>query len=117
MSKAARAATLTGAVAVLSLMFARGVAAKPSHCIADCKGDIQSCLALVPPNKDCTGTKAEKRACRKNLSAQRKDCRSLTKLCKQQNPSTSGTCTTPGNPDCGTFLTEWGSYGSVNGQF
>jgi DNA-binding beta-propeller fold protein YncE len=98
-------------------MFARGVAAKPSHCIADCKGDIQDCLALIPTSKDCTGTKAEKRACRKNLAAQRKDCRSITKLCKQQNPSTSGTCTTPGTPDCGTFLTEWGSYGSGNGQF
>ena len=29
----------------------------------------------------------------------------------------SGTCTTPGTSDCGTFLTEWGSYGSGNGQF
>jgi streptogramin lyase len=117
MSKAGRSAVLAVAVAVLSLMFARGVAAKPSHCINDCKQDIKSCLGLVPPNRDCTGTKPEKRACRKNLAAQRKSCRSLTKLCKQQNPSTSGTCTTPGTSACGAFLTEWGSYGSGNGQF
>ena len=117
MSKADRSAAPTVAVVVLSLMFARGVAATPSHCTKDCKQDIENCLELVPPNKDCTGTRAAKRACRKNLAAQRKNCHSVTKLCKQQNPSVSGTCTTPGTSDCGTFLTEWGSYGSGNGQF
>ena len=42
--------------------------------------DIENCLELVPPNKDCTGTRAAKRACRKNLAAQRKNCHSVTKL-------------------------------------
>ena len=67
-------------------------AAAPSHCRKDCKQDIRNCLALVPKNKDCTGTKAEKRACRKMYAAQRKACHGLVKLCKQQNPSMSGTC-------------------------
>src|SRR5437762_1297840 len=82
------AAAMVGAV----LMLVGGAAAKVSHCRKDCKQDIKSCLALVPPNKDCTGTKAEKKGCRKTRAAQRKTCRSFTKLCKQQNPSTSGTC-------------------------
>src|SRR5206468_2799683 len=68
------------------------VAAKPSHCRKDCKQDIKNCLGLVPPNKNCTGTKAEKKACRKNYATQRKTCRGLPKLCKQQNPNTSGVC-------------------------
>src|SRR5437667_3397189 len=73
-------------------MLAGGAAAKASHCRKDCKQDIKSCLALLPPNQDCTGTKAAKQGCRQTHAAQRKTCRSLTKLCKQQNPSTSGTC-------------------------
>src|SRR5439155_5993903 len=87
------------AIALLALGGVRGVAeasggvtAKPSHCRKDCKQDIKNCLALVPKNKDCTGTKAEKKACRKMNAAQRKTCRSFVKLCKQQNPSMSGTC-------------------------
>ena len=82
------AAAMVGAV----LMLAGGAAAKASHCRKDCKQDIKSCLALVPPNKDCTGTKPEKKGCRKTHAGQRKTCHSLTKLCQQQNPSTSGTC-------------------------
>src|SRR5437762_5036969 len=74
------------------LMLAGGAAAKASHCRKDCKQDIKSCLALLPPNQDCTGTKAEKQGCRQTHAAQRKTCRSLTKLCKQQNLSMSGTC-------------------------
>jgi len=76
----------------LVLMLAGGGAAQASHCRRDCQQDIKSCLALVPPNKECTGTKAEKKGCRKTHAAQRKHCRSLTKLCEQQNPSMSGTC-------------------------
>ena len=76
----------------LVLMLAGGGAAQASHCRKDCQQDIKSCLALVPPNKECTGTKAEKKGCRKTHAAQRKHCRSLTKLCEQQNPSMSGTC-------------------------
>src|SRR5438445_2945245 len=74
------------------LMLAGGAAAKASHFRKDCKQDIKICLAPVPPNKDCTRTKAEKRGCRKTHAAQRKTCHSLTKLCQQQNPSMSGTC-------------------------
>src|SRR5438552_12209329 len=84
----ARRLAMVGAV----LMLASGAAAKASHCRKDCKQDIKSCLALLPPNQDCTGTKAAKQGCRQTHAAQRKTCRSLTKLCKQQNPSTSGTC-------------------------
>jgi hypothetical protein len=73
-------------------MLAGEVAAKPSHCRKDCKHDIGSCRALVPPNKDCTGTKEQRKACRKAHAGQRKACRSLVKLCEQQNPSMSGTC-------------------------
>jgi len=73
-------------------MLAGVAAAQASHCRKDCQQDIKSCLALVPPNKECTGTKAEKKGCRKTHAAQRKHCRSLTKLCEQQNPSMSGTC-------------------------
>src|SRR6059036_3691731 len=76
----------------LVLMLAGVAAAQASHCRKDCQQDIKSCLALVPPNKECTGTKAEKKGCRKTHAAQRKHCRSLTKLCEQQNPSMSGTC-------------------------
>src|SRR6266566_655195 len=79
-------------LAVTTLFDVWEVAAKPSHCRKDCKQDIKNCLALVPPNKNCTGTKAEKKACRKNYATQRKTCRSLPKLCKQQNPDTSGVC-------------------------
>ena len=85
-------AALAGATVCLVLMLAGEVAAKPSHCRKDCKQDIKNCLALVPKNKDCTGTKAEKKACRKMNAAQRKTCRSLVKRCKQQNPGTSGVC-------------------------
>src|SRR5205807_2112134 len=95
-----------------NLILAGGVAAKPSHCAKDCKQDIKNCLGLVPPNKNCTGTKAEKKACRKNYATQRKTCRSLTKLCKQQNPSMSGTCllsstttTSTTTPTTSPFLT------------
>src|SRR5579862_246030 len=85
-------ATLALATVGLVLLLAGGVAAKPSHCAKDCKQDIISCLALVPTNKSCTGTKAEKRACRRMYAAQRKACRGMVKVCKQQNPSLSGTC-------------------------
>src|SRR5437667_5105237 len=76
----------------LVLMLAGVAAAQASHCRKDCQQDIKSCLALVPPNKECTGTKAEKKGCRKTHAAQRKTCHSLTKLCQQQSPSMSGTC-------------------------
>ncbi len=99
------AAAMVGAV----LMLAGGAAAKASHCRKDCKQDIKSCLALVPPHKDCTGTKPEKKGCRKTHAARRKTCRSLTKLCKQQNPSMSGTClpasTTPSTTSTTTTTT------------
>src|SRR5439155_8301414 len=85
-------ATLALATVGLVLLLAGGAAAKPSHCRKDCKQDISNCLALVPNNKSCTGTKVEKRACRKMYAAQRKTCRSMVSLCKQQNPSMSGTC-------------------------
>ena len=105
-------AALAVATVGLVLTLASGVAAKPSHCRKDCKQDIKNCLGLVPPNKDCTGTKAEKKACRKNYATQRKTCRSLTKLCKQQNPSMSGTCllsstttTSTTTPTTSPFLT------------
>src|SRR5437867_12778810 len=80
-SFAAQTATAVG----LGLMLASGVAAKPSHCRKDCKQDIKNCVALVPKNKDCTGTKAEKTACRKMHAAQRRACRSLVKLCRRSN--------------------------------
>ncbi len=70
-------------------------AAMPSHCRRDCKQDVKNCLALVPNNKSCTGTKAEKKACRRMNATQRKACHRLVKLCKQQNPSMSGTCLPP----------------------
>ena len=104
---------LTLATATLNLILVWEVAARPSHCRKDCKQDSKSCLALVPPNKDCTGTKAEKKACRKMHAAQRKTCRSLAKLCKQENPNMSGACL----PGCGRFLTTWGSSGNGDGQF
>src|SRR5439155_14650534 len=72
-------------------MLAGGVAAKPSHCRKDCKQEIRNCLALVPKNEDCTGTRAEKRACRMH-AAERATCHSFVKLCKQQKPGTSGIC-------------------------
>src|SRR5439155_3354 len=87
-----------------------------SHCPKDCKQDIKSCLALVLTNKACTGTKAEKKACRKMHAVQRKACRGLVKLCKQRNPGTSGVCV-PSTSSCGTFLTTWGTSGSGNAQF
>src|SRR5205809_8130710 len=79
-------------LAVTTLFDVWEVAAKRSHCAKDCKQDIKNCLGLVPPNKNCTGTKAEKKACRKNYATQRKACHGLVKLCKQQNPSMSGAC-------------------------
>ena len=122
------------AVATVGLMLVGGVAAKPRHCRKDCKQDITDCLAVVPKNKDCSGTTAEKTACRKMHAAQRKTCRRLVKLCRQQNPSMSGTCllsstttstlttvtstTMPPPLACGTFLLAWGGwYGPGNGQF
>ena len=104
-----RARWLAVATVGAVLMLTGGVAAKLSHCRKDCKQDIKSCLALVPPNKDCTGTKAEKKGCRQTHAAQRKTCRSLTKLCNQQNPSMSGTCllasTTPSTTSTTTTTT------------
>jgi hypothetical protein len=76
----------------LNLIVAGGVAAKASHCRKDCKPDISRCLAGVPTSKSCTGTAAEKKACRKMLAGQRKTCHGLVTRCKQQNPSMSGTC-------------------------
>ena len=55
------------AVVTVGVMLAGGVAAKPSHCLKDCKQDIKNCLALVPTNNACTGTKVEKKACRRML--------------------------------------------------
>jgi len=106
-------------------MTARVVAAGPGHCRKDCKQDVTACLALVPKNADCTGTKAAKRACRRTNAQQRKGCHHLVKLCKQENPGTSGVCvlssttstTMPGTSGCGTFLTAWGTMGSGAGQF
>jgi DNA-binding beta-propeller fold protein YncE len=87
----------------------------------------------VQKNKDCTGTTAEKTACRKMHAAQRKSCRNLVELCKQQNPRTRGAClrsrtttstlvtvtstTIPTPSSCGIFLSTWGSSGSGSGQF
>ena len=113
MTEKSSLAALAVATVGLGLMLAGDVGAKPNHCRKDCKQDSKSCLALVPPNKDCTGTKAEKKACRKMHAAQRKTCRSLAKLCKQENPNMSGACL----PGCGRFLTTWGSSGSGDGQF
>jgi hypothetical protein len=76
----------------LLMMFPGAVLAKPSHCQKDCKQDIKTCLGSVPPNKDCTGTKTEKKACRKMYAAERKTCRGLVKRCKEQNPTTRGVC-------------------------
>src|SRR6185503_12896529 len=107
----------------LTLLLVGGVAAK-SHCRKDCKQEITSCLALVPSNRSCTGTRAEKRICRKTHAAARKTCHHLVRLCKQTNPGTSGICvgpttstTIPGTSGCGMFLTTWGTPGSGNGQF
>jgi hypothetical protein len=69
-----------------------GLVAARSHCRTDCKEEIAECLALVPSNKECTGTRAEKRACRKTHAAERKTCRRMVKLCKELNPSASGIC-------------------------
>ena len=90
--RSAPALTVAVILAVTTLFDVWEVAAKPSHCAKDCKQDIKNCLGLVPPNKNCTGTKAEKKACRKMYATQRKICRGLPKLCKQQNPNTSGVC-------------------------
>ena len=102
-------ATLAVATVCLIPMLASGVAAKPRHCAKDCKQDIKNCLGLVPPNKSCTGTKVEKKACRKHYAKQRKTCHGLPKLCKQQNPNTSGVCvpssTTTTSPTSTTIAT------------
>jgi len=92
--RAATRAILVSASVLTSMLlgYRIGMAAKPSHCPKDCKQDIKNCLALVLTNKACTGTKAEKKACRKMHAVQRKACHGLVKLCKQQNPSMSGTC-------------------------
>jgi hypothetical protein len=87
-----RARRLAVATVGAVLMLASGVAAKPSHCRKDCRPEITNCLALVPKNGDCTGTRAEKRACRRMHTAERGTCHNFVKLCKQQNPGTSGVC-------------------------
>src|SRR5437773_12368803 len=99
-------------------MLAGGVAAKPSHCRKDCKQEIRDCLALVPKNEDCTGTRAEKRACRKMHAAERTTCHNFVKLCKQQEPGTSGIClpsstTTTRPPATTTTTTLVGGSGPV----
>ena len=117
MRAATRAILVSACVLTCALLgYRSGVAAKASHCPKDCKQDIKSCLALVLTNKACTGTKAEKKACRKMHAVQRKACRGLVKLCKQRNPGTSGVCV-PSTSSCGTFLTTWGTSASGNGQF
>src|SRR5437870_5645288 len=68
------------------LMLAGGVAAKPSHCRKDCKQQIANCLALVPKNEDCTGTRIEKSACRRVHAVERAACHKVVKVCKRQNP-------------------------------
>src|SRR5215470_3563899 len=93
MRAATRAILVSACVLTSALLgYRSGLAAKPSHCSKDCKQDIKDCLTLVPTNKSCTGTKAEKKACRKMYGTQRKACHGLVKLCKQQNPVTSGVC-------------------------
>ena len=82
------------ALALLVLWVENAVAAKVAHCFKDCRQDVNSCLTLVPKNKSCTGTRAEKKACRKMNAAQRKACRNLVKLCRQLNPSIPGVCVT-----------------------
>ena len=54
-----RARRLAVATVGAVLMLAGGVAAKPSHCRKDCKQEITNCLALVPKNEDCTGTRVK----------------------------------------------------------
>ena len=68
--RAATRAILVSASVLSSMLlgYRIGMAAKPSHCAKDCKQDIKNCLGLVPPNKNCTGTRAEKKACRKNYA-------------------------------------------------
>ncbi|TMA34663.1 MAG: hypothetical protein E6J83_18090, partial [Deltaproteobacteria bacterium] len=61
------------------LMLAGGVAAKPSHCRKDCEQEITNCLGLVPKNEDCTGTRVEKRACRRMHAAERATCYKVVK--------------------------------------
>ena len=80
------------ALATVGLMFAGEVAAKPSLCLKDCKQDIKDCLALVTKDKDCAGTKTEKKACRKMHTAERKTCHGFVKLCKQLNTGATGLC-------------------------
>ena len=108
------------------LMLAGGVAAKLSHCRKDCKQEITNCLALVPKNGDCTGTRAEKRACRRMHAAERATCHNFVKVCKQQNPGTSGVClpssttttrppTTTSTTTSSTSTTTLVRYGPVTG--
>jgi hypothetical protein len=115
---AALPVTIVGLVSI----HAGAPAAKRSHCRRDCRQPIATCLARVPKNRACTGRKAEKKLCRRRNAAQRRGCQGLVKVCKQQNPSTSGVCVSsgppgpPGTPSC-MFVSAWGSSGTGAGQF
>src|SRR5947199_982770 len=85
-----RARRLAVATVGAVLMLAGGVAAKPSHCRKDCRLEIANCLALVPKNEDCTGTRVEKRACRRMDAGGRATGRSDVKVCKHEDPCTRG---------------------------
>src|SRR5512138_1445622 len=92
MTDRATRTTVTLGTAAALLALAAAVAARPNHCRKDCKPEIAGCLAAVPANRTCTGTKPQKRACRRAHAAQRRACHALVKLCREQNPTTPGTC-------------------------
>jgi hypothetical protein len=113
--------SLVVASVAFMLALAGTTAARANHCRKDCKPAVSDCLARVPSNKRCTGTKPEKRLCRRAHAQARKTCHRLVVRCKVENPVTANVCvattTMPGNPGCGMFVTAWGTAGSGDGQF
>src|SRR6185369_11980127 len=116
--------SLVVASVAFMLALAGTTAARGNHCRKDCKPALKDCLALVPSNTQCAGTKPEKRVCRRAHAQARKTCRHLVVRCKLETPANANVCvatttttTIPGNSGCGLFVTAWGTEGSGNGQF
>jgi hypothetical protein len=119
-----RSLVATLALAALGLVTAPAgrAVARRSHCRRDCKVTVADCLALVPSNQACVGSKGEKKACRKAHAETRRACHHLVRDCRELNPDGVGTClattttTVAGTPTCGIFVPAWGAPGSGNGQ-
>lgn len=91
---------------VSTLVLATGLVVLPAqaagkNCNKLCKGLINTCTGALPAPSSCTGSASEKRACKKKIAKNKKDCHKNTlKLCRDRKATAAADKCSPS----GAFL-------------